>query len=569
MLSVSRFLTKSALFALTAQAGVVWSGTALACGGLFCSASSPVNQVAERIIFAQDAGTTTQIVEIRYEGPSNQFAWVLPVPGAPEVGLGSSVAFDRLQQATNPQYNLTTTMEDGCGGGVLGGIGSADTASPGSAENAGPRVSVVDQGSVGPYDYQTISVAPADADPADVAIRWLQTNGYDVGAIGPDVLRPYLESGLNLLAVRLQKGLPTGAIRPISLTFTSDRPSIPIRPTAVAAAEDMGILVWLLGDSRAVPTNYKGLELNELLIDWTNAGSTYDQVVSAAADEAGGQGFVTELAMAADSLQDAIDPGFDALSAYDYPEETPLSTLQQLTYAYGAYDGFDKVLAENVVFREGVTVSMWLDCPDCYTSSPSFDFDTDPIHNTDISVVLDAVQSQVLQPITDTAELFSTHAYVTRLYTTMSADDMDMDPVFDFNPDLEDVSNIHTAERYVTCDGVSGPWRVTLADGRKIYGEGFSWPLNPGSALSLPANARVVSYKESGPAQVETNNASQITATFSELPASKPNGVEGGVFSCSIAERQARGGRELVWASLLILGAAGVGARRGRRQRAR
>ena len=55
---------------------------AQACGGLFCSASAPVNQAAERIIFSKNADqTVTAVVQIQYQGPSEEFAWVLPVPG--------------------------------------------------------------------------------------------------------------------------------------------------------------------------------------------------------------------------------------------------------------------------------------------------------------------------------------------------------------------------------------------------------------------------------------------------------------------------------------------------------
>src|SRR5258708_14580062 len=58
----------------------------------------------------------------------------------------------------------------------------------------------------------------------------------------------------------------------------------------------MGVLTWVLGNSRAVPQNYLSLELNEARINWFNAASNYNSVVIDAANDAGGQGFVTELA---------------------------------------------------------------------------------------------------------------------------------------------------------------------------------------------------------------------------------------------------------------------------------
>lgn len=84
----------------TALAGAVAMSTmaaqpAAACGGLFCSNQNPVNQAAERIIFSDNPdGTVTAVVEILYDGPSEAFSWLLPVPGIPEVGLSSTALLD-------------------------------------------------------------------------------------------------------------------------------------------------------------------------------------------------------------------------------------------------------------------------------------------------------------------------------------------------------------------------------------------------------------------------------------------------------------------------------------------
>ena len=84
-----------------------------ACGGFFCDSSQPVNQNAERIIFAREPdGSVTAVIQIQYQGPSERFAWMLPVVGTPEVAVSSNSAFTRLQQASNPQLS---TQHDGRG----------------------------------------------------------------------------------------------------------------------------------------------------------------------------------------------------------------------------------------------------------------------------------------------------------------------------------------------------------------------------------------------------------------------------------------------------------------------
>src|SRR5688572_18275891 len=66
------------------------SSPADACGGFFCSAVQPVNQAAEHIIFADNGdGTVTAVIEIMYEGPSENFSWLLPISSVP---MGDQIA---------------------------------------------------------------------------------------------------------------------------------------------------------------------------------------------------------------------------------------------------------------------------------------------------------------------------------------------------------------------------------------------------------------------------------------------------------------------------------------------
>ena len=204
---------------------------ARACGGLFCSAASPVNQAAERIIFSFD-----KAAEEGHRGGRD------PVPGAlgevrlgaagaghPEVGVSTSALLDRLQAATNPTYTIQRTWggplrraEPAASGG--GARRPAPAARGARTPAAAPTpVSVLAAGSVGPYVYEVIKVDPANSDPAIVAINWLKANGYDVGALGPDVLRPYLRDGLNLLAFKLSQE-QDGRIHPAGDADLQQRP---------------------------------------------------------------------------------------------------------------------------------------------------------------------------------------------------------------------------------------------------------------------------------------------------------------------------------------------------------
>ncbi len=520
-----------------------------ACGGLFCDSSNVVNQAAERIVFSQDGeGNVTQIVEILYDGDADQFAWLLPVPGTPTPGVSSTQALDSLQRNTNPQYQLNVSREscyvDGGEGDSTGGDGDGD----GDGDSlGGGGVVVLDSGQVGEFEYDTIQVIDPD-EPGQAAVDWLEENGYDIGDIGAVVLEPYLANGLNLMAFKLQKNASEGAIRPISLEFVAQDKyqvgmTIPLRPTAVAANDDMPILVWVLGEDRAIPTNYYSLELNELLINWFSPSNNYNDVVTAAADAAGGQGFVTEYAKdrhASDlvgygSARDAFDDIVDLESGRDL--------LVRFIRMFGGFDGMIKVVTDTVPLRDGVTASMFVQSPECYFDPEAryynyYDYDSgdlcegfqtevddwgnlgddDPIFDLNFDDFVAAVETEVLDPIKQLDDLVDDLPYITRLYTTMSADEMSTDPAFDYNPDLEDVDNVHRADATLLCDY---GFKATLPDGTEVLGESWgSWPFSVDGEEEMPQNARVLQHSVSGEPEVVDDfrdKISEINATNTKL----------------------------------------------------
>jgi hypothetical protein len=512
-----RALTSTALAATLAASAFLAPSPAAACGGFFCNSTQPVNQQAERIIFARQAdGSVTAVIQIQYQGPSKKFAWLLPVSGSPTIAVSSNAAFDRIQAATNPLYTLNTQVEGTCRdqrGGKTTFPTAAEGDSAGSAADAGAGgVTVVDKGSVGPYDYVIIALDPKAMDLVKVATDWLHTSGYDVPELGPDVLRPYLEAGMNLLAFKLTKGNETGAIRPVMLTFGPGLPAIPIRPTAVAAQPDMGVMVWVLGDQRAIPANYKSLELNDALINWLNPNANYNAVVTRAANEAQGQGFVTEHSGRAADVGQAIWQPYEAqqwqdLKSADWTQREGelIATLGN----FGALDGMRELLSGFLTPPSGVAETDFYNCLQCYINSSVADID-----GLEPAQFLADMQTKVIDPLVDTQKLFTATKISTRLYTTMSAHEMTLDPLFDFNPDLPAVSNIHNADRFIECsayvDMADAPWRVELADGEVVRGKGSDWPFATDSE-AMPANARIRRVGNSGMGQVVVDNVKGIT----------------------------------------------------------
>ncbi len=84
------------------------------------------------------------------------------------------------------------------------------------------------------------------------------------------------------------------------------------------------------------------------------------------------------------------------------------------------------------------------------------------------------LQQIVVEPLQKAQALVEAHPYLTRLYTTLSAEEMTVDPMFDFNPDLPEVANVRRATARCECpDGADTKPEdklvvITLSDGREI-----------------------------------------------------------------------------------------------------
>jgi len=65
-----------------------------------------VNQQAEQIIFEVEPNYVTAHVLIKYAGDPASFAWIVPVPEAPELGISPVSAFGLLDRETAPDVTV-------------------------------------------------------------------------------------------------------------------------------------------------------------------------------------------------------------------------------------------------------------------------------------------------------------------------------------------------------------------------------------------------------------------------------------------------------------------------------
>ncbi len=271
-----------------------------ACGGFFCS-SQPVDQQAERVMFVQqDANEWSVYVEILYDGDAESFAWVVPVPEAPELDTWYSIGFSALDQATQPIFQV----DWGCFGEPEAFAGAADD---GDAQNAAPpadpAVEVLAREDVGPFETATVK----SEDPRAL-VEWLRQNGFRIVPEMEPFIALYTEEGMAFTAMKLQPGESVDAIKPIKMTYRSMAPIVPLRLTSIAAMPEMGVKVWVLSDKRFGPANVPAIEIadEELRFDPNSGRNNYLPLVARKVDEAGGHGFITELAGDTQELAETI-----------------------------------------------------------------------------------------------------------------------------------------------------------------------------------------------------------------------------------------------------------------------
>ena len=301
-----------------ASSGVVKLQPASACGGFFCQ-SSPIDQNAERIIFTQNRdGTISAYIQIQYTGSASDFSWILPIPEPIgqediEVPADAMAAFTELEVATDPVFippempqcavNLMRTMAFG-------------------AVFESASVEVFSSGEVGPYGFDVVGSEDPDA-----LVNWLRDNNYQVTPDMEPLIDLYVKEQFVFLAMRLLPDSDAQEVQPIKLTYPSERPMIPLRLTAVAANQDMAVMVWIYADQQARPVNYAELAIpyQDLTFFGFGGSSNYRTLMGERADEYGGQAFVTEYAAPTRELA-VSHPLLQELSA-NYPYVTRLNTV--------------------------------------------------------------------------------------------------------------------------------------------------------------------------------------------------------------------------------------------------
>ena len=445
-----------------------------ACGGFFCQ-TAPINQAGEQIVFRQEGDEITAMVRILYSGSAEEFSWVVPVPNTPEISLGSDITFTQLEFATRPQFFLERRGEQ-CEEFVPNFGVTPDTAgAPGNDEDDS-GVFIEQELQIGPFDIDIVS----SDNPDDLAI-WLQDNGYELTDRGAELLAPYITDGMKFVAVKLLNGEGIDSIQPLLMKYTSDKPVIPIRLTAVAAMPDMGVLTWVVADARAVPENYEHVTPNYTRLNWYtgsgNAYASYQTLITEAMNEtAEGQGFATDYA---GEISDEIVSQLpnterleEILEDLDSRDDANFIAYSFFNFFFNSNTFSSRVaVLQRELPIEGDDVSINVAAAN-YQTTEGLQSQYSPEQLRAARIALrDFIVTREIEPVLNANALLPQGAYMTRLFTTLSAEEMTKDPSFSYNASMPDQAIERNALLESSCGENGTEWTLTLGEGTDREGE--------------------------------------------------------------------------------------------------
>ena len=536
--------------------------------------SVPVVQAGERIVFDIENGSVTAHIQVQAAGNADTFGWLLPMPSIPELAIGTDELFTVVTRQTQPRYRVNYTYNGNCpfDPSRFNNSPSSDSAGgDGDGDGDGEGGILVSETIIGPYE-----AAILEASEKQPMLDWLTANDYFIPAGTEELVDAYIHEGAYMVALKLRKGATTAEVQPVVVKYKSDLPMIPIILTAVAAQADMGVQVWVLGESRAIPRNFNHTVINDARIEWQNFGQNYAEVVTKAVDEAEGHhSFVTEYAGSTDVMANSLmydgrfgDPNelrgiFDPITFISRMNQTGFLSFDPQT-GIGAYTRETLAVMDRYLPLPPQLEAQGLSAAEYYNSIEYYlgqfrddnpelfadaDLDYDPA-----ALTTDLVE-RVIDPTRAAQELFNRNSKMTRLFTTLSPHEMVKDPVFSFNRDLPEVSNEHLAEGTYFCgiggfdDPATTPTRLVTEYGFVLdYPDGTG--VNPFESVDMPWALQTQILREEGDPIIVDDNNDRISSALN---------VFGG--GCSIGGSNGTGAT-----LLLILGVLLLGNRRRRRQ---
>lgn len=198
-----------------------------------------LNEPSQKAIIYWGEGKEVLVLQVKYEGQAEDFAWIVPLPAHPEVTV--------IETNKSPFAEISLYTQLRVRKGRKGG--------PITAEESEGLVTVLERRTVGVYDVAVLSASDPKA-----LNKWLNNNGYAFPTERRDLLEHYTRKKWVYVAMRIDpnalekdevKKLKVGELQPIRFAFASDEMVYPLKISSSNAGETE-LLLYLLADDPMV-----------------------------------------------------------------------------------------------------------------------------------------------------------------------------------------------------------------------------------------------------------------------------------------------------------------------------
>jgi hypothetical protein len=196
-----------------------------------------INEPTQKAIILHDKGREEMVLQVKYEGPAEDFGWLIPVPGLPEVRKGSMDCFYELSRLTQRRFEFAMTLSAGRGTREDDGVKVIKVETVGAYEVA--VLSAKNAASLGEWLEAHHFVFPKEKQ--DVLDDYVKKQWYFVAAkIDPNQNGFILQRGLpkkgpdkTAISPSVQKKLANGELHPLVISFPSEKCVFPLAISAV------------------------------------------------------------------------------------------------------------------------------------------------------------------------------------------------------------------------------------------------------------------------------------------------------------------------------------------------
>ncbi|MCB0738324.1 MAG: DUF2330 domain-containing protein [Bacteroidetes bacterium] len=235
------------------------------CGFYVTKAGAKLVNKASQVIMVRDGQRTVITMANDFSGSVNEFAMIVPVPQVlkeNQIRVANQLIFDKLDAYSAPRM-AEYYDENPCNERKFFKYEAMDMMSNGKSA---PTMEIMEEDesvtieasyTVGEYDILILSAKESDG-----LKTWLTQNDYKIPENAEEVLEPYIKSSMKFFVVKVnlenQKSLGFQALRPLQITFESQRFMLPIRLGMANAEKVQDLVIYTFTKNGAAEsTNYR------------------------------------------------------------------------------------------------------------------------------------------------------------------------------------------------------------------------------------------------------------------------------------------------------------------------